>query len=832
MIWLRNTVLVVFALHSISAVNASDGVASTLLRAYSPSCPAVVTRQVQSSLGHIQGLMHIVRQMRDEYNCIGAGEILEMAQRYQRLYEDYEVYAHTRDDQRGLERKIQLYTSLLSDPSLGTSQQTFLEQELLFAQSDLITFQAGATRFSSLHGRQARGAYELVGSIENFFSSWSSNPQCFESGLGLWSSLVSNGLLASAAFAGPGTSLALASGAVVSYSLSQYLRNLKWNRALDRIDEIQWPTALRCVSQSLTDQYCQSREVERLVRDFRSHQNDELEGLEGIELLSRHMTQLDHWLQEVFAGSAITSEGDLINRERPILQAELLQKVRRYTETYGTIRQDTYARLSQGQERSDAIALGISNLVLIMETPTLNPAPPSSFSSAPSLENPIFISRDKNVLPYTLFDPTINRVPMCNQNPCTSLLAYVNDRGIRLSMEDWERALGNALNVIDETLVSVNTLRARTVSVDAFSVLVRANADHRGESNAIEGLEKIIKNADRIIRYLTELGCESRTQDCESSTASSELYALAHHRYFPQIQNVGKTKELTQTVLELIEEGFRPRTLDPQFLPEECQARTDNGEWASSPRSLISPLADDEESKSFEITSCITNILKLAERGNDVYFRKVRDMVSYELEARFLHGDFDEEVQRIVYSTRTDLVQSLVETYSGDLSQIGLSELLVGIETSKDLTQRAVSEFYRVFAKPIGSLLEESRDLRPAQKGDLCFRILPFLSEDDQDLMEAAYNLCRGVSLNFYHDGPTLNWNDFVARLSGRTVLRRTREEFTFTGYRSQSDRYCALRNYYRDNMLIEQQMRSGRKDDKDDKGELIETPNFLDYIL
>ena len=221
----------------------------------------------------------------------------------------------------------------------------------------------------------------------------------------LISNLVSNGLLTTASFAMPGTGLALASGGVLIHSINNFLNEYKFNSASRDFDEITMPTAIRCLSQAITSNYCQSDENIELIDTYLNDVENDEDNLEGIELLTRHLGQLNTWLREVFAGSAITSEGDLANRERPILQSELLEKVLRYIETYGTIRRQLFNDIQTPREKSEAIAISISNLVEIMQNPTLTPTSggrnPWSTGNSNTLENPIFISRDKKLLPLS-----------------------------------------------------------------------------------------------------------------------------------------------------------------------------------------------------------------------------------------------------------------------------------------------------------------------------------------------------------------------------------------------------------------------------------------------
>lgn len=604
-------VLAGLILVNIQNIYASQTPAQVLLSAFSSRCPSVVTRQVQGSLVNVQALSAVIQQFKEDDQCFGAPAVSTVADRYGQLYEEFEVYQSTRNSTIELEQKMALYTVLLNRPGLSPAEQNFLENEILYAQADLVGLEAKNGRFQELSSRYARGGDQTLRGLTDFLGTWNSQNSCFSPRRSLTASLLSNSLMATSAFAAPGTSLGLAAGGLIVESVARFLNDFKFNEIISDLDDAQMPLALSCVSEALTDQYCQAQETQELIHTYRDdHTSDDSRFL-GLDLLSRHMDRLGLWLQEVYAGSAITSQGDLVNREKPILQAELLEKVKRYAQTYGTIRSDVFDSIDDSTERSGAVAQGIENLVHIMRQPTLTPSPSSPFSSdSGEVENPIFATRDEELLPYQLFEPERTQIPDCSPNsnqslPCTSLRDYVRNRGLVLGGADWQNALSNALEVINNALEVVNRQRARTISVDGFTVLVRANQDFRGETNALQGLLKIEENAERIMDYLTDIGCKRRPSDC-----NDEDGALVTHRYFPQIRNVQLTKELTRKVIDLLVEGLSPGALGDEALPRECQSRVNDGNFVQNPSSV--------EEKSFLVTSCITKLLKLAERGNDV----------------------------------------------------------------------------------------------------------------------------------------------------------------------------------------------------------------------
>lgn len=776
------------------AIKAQETPAQVLLSAFSSQCPAVVTRQVQGSLANVQAMSAVIDQFKSENQCFGATATSSVVNRYSRLYEEFEVYQQGRDSKITLERKIALFTTLLNDPSLQSADLQYLRNEILYAQSDLVGIQAEQRRFGDLSSRYARGGDMAVQSLTDFLGSWSSNNACFVNKRSLAASLLSNTFLATSAFAAPATSLALAAGGLAIQSVSRFISDFKFNNLISDLDDAQMPLALSCVSQAVTDQYCQAYETQQLIDAYRNDGADRTpRRFEGLDLLSRQLDQLSHWLQEVYAGSPITSQGDLINREKPILQAALLEKIKMYVQTYGKLRVNDYLGLDSLSERSDAIAIGIQRLVVIMSSPTLTPTDVYYGDNSLTVENPIFTTRERSLLVYQIFDPNISSIPSCqNGDPCTSFVNWTRFAGRTLAVGDWDQALSNALRVINNTLDLVNRERARTISVDGFTILVRANQDFRGETNALQGLLKVEENAIRIKDYLTVTGCEQRPTDCDE-----EGKAIITHRYYPQITNVEITQALTRQIIDLIIEGFRPRTIDDDYLPEACQLNTDVSAFVNADSSI--------EEKSFLITSCVTKLLKLAERGNDVYFTKVRSMVAYEMEARFASGEFEGDVEDVIYATRGDLVQSLLNGLHPD-SGLTLSEVYTGLDSAMYLSRETLKSFFDFFEKQLDHHLVDE-PLQGHQRDILCMRVLPYFFELEpkSKLGKGIYEQCRSVSLNFYADGASVRWDDFVERIRRRGFMGSRRGTVGVPGGKNEADVFCALRRYQRQNFLYEQ---------------------------
>jgi hypothetical protein len=783
--------------------NSSLNVSAILINSFKGQCPNVITRHVQGSLGHIQNLRTVVMKIKEDSQCFGNSNIVEVLSNYERIYGEYEVYRNTRNTKSEIESQIAYYTNLLSDTTLSAEDVAMINSNIFISQAELVSIDTELTRFESFSNDQTLIASQVMTSVEGILGTMGSSAACFEKKGSLVGGLLSQSLLATSAFTNPGTSLALATSGAIVGTITNFLQNFKYNQSLNYLDEAELPSALRCVGQVISDQYCDSRETLKLIDLYRDQFNRDISTLEGIELLSKHMGHLSHWLQEVYAGSAITSQGDLVNREKPIVQAELLQKITRYIQTYGTIRKRTFVDITNLKERSEAIAIAIQNLVHIMRMPSLTPTDNGRGMDEYGVENPIFVSRDKKLLPFTIFDPTLNDFPDCPNGgssieKCGKLLEYIRNRNLTLTMTNWTMALSNALGVVGDTLDQVNIERARTISVDAFSVLVRARADLRGDTNAFLSLEFIIKNAERIALYLTELGCLDNQSQCIYDL--DEIVPQVTHRYNPQIINTRKTGKLALTILNLVKESYQPRTMPDDALPEVCKLN-------SNLHSLLSN--DVLENKSFRITSCISKILKLAERGNDVFFQKVRDMVGYEIEARFVSGEFDDDLSDVVYSTRMDLVTSLLQSFNHGNQTVSLSEIYTGLETAMGLSNKAYDEFMRFFDKGINASIK--RDLANGEKADLCFKILPTLKNKDQKQIQNIYNHCHRMKLNFYKDGPKLVWSDYVTKNKKNGLFGR--KKWAFKVLAKKSDAFCMVRKYNRKNLLIEEHRRRNKEE-------------------
>lgn len=751
--------------HATTEVRASK----LILDSYRFQCPKVYTPEVGVSVENLQTMGSILEELKADTACGGSNQLSSILAKYSAVYSDFQSRQTDSLSKTSLEQKISHYTLLLADPSIDPNLKIQLQQELVTAQSSLISINANLQHFSTFSGQEAKVANQLLLSVNHYMTNLEQNPQCMQKkGLKV-ASLVSGALVTTAAFATGGTALALAAGSVIVQSTAVYLKDKKSNVALDDIESLETPLALRCMSQVLTDQYCQSAETKRLLEE-RKNSNEE-DGpmpstLEGLNLLSYQMSGLSKWLEEIYSGSRINSQGDLINRSKPSEQAHLLKNINDLVQATTAPRMETINNIENASEKSGAIIKLIEIISDIMR------------AERSDVENPLLTSLSPSLMPFELFEPgKHSTIPTCEGNDKCSFRDYVAKTvpGGTLKVNDMLRVIENAFKLIEKSKSQVSLELNKKVSLDAYTVLVNANRDLNGEVNALQALIKIKKNAEKISTNLKSIGCSQSPEDCETPL----------NPYYPQYTNVLKTKDLVENVIALIRESFQPRSLPEEILPKECRNQS------TSIRNFVSVPEDEREVKSFQVISCISKILKIQERGNSVFFTKVRDMVSYDIEARLKNNTLGDAVTSVVSNTRGDLVATILNSYRSNENALSLEEVIIGLETAQNNTLKMMELFADFFERDFKKSLRSNK-LASSERNDLCIRSLPFLSENNQDLLRVSYDVCKDVKFQFYKNGPKVAFADYVQPTDGKNLFNKSKMKLKGT----RESRLCSYRSY------------------------------------
>jgi len=771
-----------------------------LLDAFGSQCSGTITSQVRAALSNTDNLISVVKRLRDSEKCSGANSLASSLNSYNGVITNYTFYQSSKMAKLSAETKLGHYALILTDPGLTTAEKDYFNTQILATQTELINASSNLAPFSEISGRHAESANQLVSSVGSFLATLQNNPQCFKSSSNTISALLSDSLMATSAFAAPGSSLALATGAAIISTLGQFFSNYTYNKVLRNLDDGKMPAAIRCVSETLSNLYCDNVEAGLLITDYQNDDATHELKYPGLELLMFDLQNLGSWLNEVYAGSAISSEGDLVNRTSPIAQAQFLENVYRFLGTFSSIRKNTVFKDKSGLELTTAIAQAVDGLVSIMENPTLNPE--RSFEREGTFVNPIFLGNSKKLLAFKLIDPTITSVPKCNANDeCSSVTQWLrtkdapNPPPANFEIRQWDNFVDNALILVQNILSEVNRQRAQVISVDPYQVMVKATRKTKG-ANAQEALKLIVVNANRISDYLYKLGCQENPESCKGN---SEIV----NPYYPQLKNIEKTKDLTNTVLSLLNMAFSPAALNQVELPKACQvvnaqSRSHQFIQDNNQNNLI-------DEKSSIIASCITTILKLAERGNDVYFTKINEMVSYELEARYAQPQDKDQLKEILYSTKGNLVESLKSTYNS--GNIALEQVSTGLEAAMTLNKKTLNEFSSLFSDKIIDILKGREKIGPLEKTNFCFSVLPFLNEDNSAIGTRAFAFCKDVTIKA-KGVEDLIWKNFINVTTEQSRTGKSGMSYNETvklNVKTEAERMCALRNFYRKASLIQQ---------------------------
>ncbi|MDD0852001.1 hypothetical protein HBN50_02785 [Halobacteriovorax sp. GB3] len=800
--------LMVFLFISIKSFAALSP-AETLLSAYSSQCPETMTSTVRGSLINVKKIISVVEQLKENSQCYGGSDFSGVFGSFHSTYSEYEIYRQMKGDKIALEKKVRDHIVALNMPGLSESELEYLKTSVFESQTGIMSLEADISRFEYLSKDFGLGTAQFLTSMNGFLQTWAEGPMCFDKKTSTIASLVGNGLMAASSFADPGTGIALAASGVLVNSISQFIMNFKHNKLLENLDDIQMPTAISCVSEALSKQYCNAIDTLDLIEAYKDDLGKNKHSFEGVDLLSNHMGELKRWLTEVHAGSPMTDEGEMQRRLKPFEQYNFLTKIKWSIETYQTLRNELIKESKNPSEKTEIIASSLVGLANIMFVPTLEPNTEMVQSSCygdgcPKFENPIFTKRSAKLIAYQIFNPTLNDIPICtageNSYPCSSFKEYVRSLEVNLTGSDWTRLVANSLLIVEEALIDVNEKRAKTISADPFRVLAGARRDtgSLGRTNAYNALKMISRNATRIEDYLTSLACSRDSEECENGEPTY------FNTYFDRIKDVKNTKAVNDTIVYLLKSALSHRDVAEDQWPTICRE--------SFVKEAIPDIDYDIDIRAQRVSKCISTILKLNQRGVNYFFAKIRAMVSYEVEGLLVDNDYRDKMQAILYATRSDLVDSLTRTY-GSNGDLPLEVVETGLERTLGITVETLDIFFETFNDQIMKSLKKAQ-MTDRVFSELCFRLLPYAGDDTvyRKFLKEIYPMCRGSVLQQYKNGPKLVWDDFVEH---RSKVGR----YNYFPLKTQTENYCALSKYRLKNQVFRD--RSRKKDLLNSQGKL-----------
>lgn len=787
-----------------SSLQASFDPAEVLLSTFRSQCPNVVSFSGSATL-LLNGYKNALLELKNNEACSGVGAGLSSFANFEKAFTTYELYRTAKLDKAAKEKMVAQYTLYLAQNqmSLSSDETAYMEEQIYINQGEIIALNSEISRFESMGQGFEQGANSFLMSFNDLIGAIGSSNQCLNKTSGLYGSVLGNALSIAGLYQTPATALTMSLAGAVTKSVSSFIRDAEYLKSFEEMDSVLWPEAFRCVSEAMTKNYCESLQTQNLFEEYLNQEKENYSIFEGVDLLNHGIKGLDEWLVQVFAGSPITSQGDLTDREKPILQAELLGRIVRYMQGYKTIKDTDLDSISDPSLVSNAVYGAFVGLSYIMRNPaTLNPSTVENQcweNCNSAVQNPIFTARTQTLLLFQMLG--LNEIPAeCRIDGevtvCSSLKLYLDQKGIKLNLSDWMRAYNNAQQVVADSLKQVNEVRAKTVSFDPVGLFVLANRKFSNRTNATGGLLKILKAAQNAYNYIQNVACEEEAEYCEDGVPTWE------NSYSLQLEDINETIKLTKTVLELVREAANPRDIaDFEGLPDRCQKTPD--------LDIFFTIDSKRKEKAFILSSCITDILELAERGNDIYFSKVRRFVSMELEARLLKGELSTSMSDILKATRDDLVDRLTSSITMS-SQVSIGQIQTGLDSNMDITLKTMDLFQDKFTKYIVKAVNDPNN-SPRVTAEMCFRALAYVGRNqpvkdeqrgDSRFLSDIWDTCYNASLNEFSNGPVLKWKEFVTKSKKGLKIE-------YKPTKERMDLVCVLDNFFIENKLIRERKKN-----------------------
>jgi hypothetical protein len=285
-------------------------------------------------------------------------------------------------------------------------------------------------------------------------------------------------------------------------------------------------------------------------------------------------------------------------------------------------------------------------------------------------------SFNQDALVYMVFSSNETTVPTCyymqgnektNPHLCADLSEYLHQKNITLNLTHLLQAKQNADEFLDRVLQRVQISKAKNLSADPFAILIDVDRELVGQKNPRQGIQSLVDYAAKTENYLRQ-----KKQD--------SLKGL--------ILNVQKTLGIALRLQKVISLDY---TQDSEILrsklPEECQVSDSSSApgkiQSSEPAGMSSSESQHLQKNAVVLLSCVSKVLQLSEYGLDHFQRKIRDIVSYDLEVRFQSQELNQEIQSLLASNRADLVDSLLKTYTTtDQQTLDLEGILMNMESS------------------------------------------------------------------------------------------------------------------------------------------------------
>ena len=152
----------IISMKGLNTASASSAIpvrpARLIINTFGAQCPQVIPRVVGSSLVNLDSLYGAVQELKNSNECNSVGQMSNVLASYSGLFQDYSTKQGEDQTQLKLENEVALYTQLLSNSVRTPAQLTYVQDQIVRNQTNLVNVKAGLTRFQDFSGRESRGA--------------------------------------------------------------------------------------------------------------------------------------------------------------------------------------------------------------------------------------------------------------------------------------------------------------------------------------------------------------------------------------------------------------------------------------------------------------------------------------------------------------------------------------------------------------------------------------------------------------------------------------------------------------------------------------------------
>ncbi|MCB0308909.1 MAG: hypothetical protein KDD48_06015 [Bdellovibrionales bacterium] len=304
-----------------------------LLRYFGASCETQGT-WIQTARGQTESLISALKKIQDDKRCSSAGEVLAQLSIFSQRLVDLQEWSSGRrlyGDLSAQEQEILLQLS--NTDASDTYTIDLLHDALRSVQIELAT-QLSRNESSKKYDQilESTVLADTVIAAEAVLNQALLNQECLLRQPTLLTTIASvTGMVGSAAsLTNPALSLGLASGTEMLGTFIGYFRNHRVTKQIARANLANIGSAFQCVLESLSNQYCRTKDAIDLI-DLKASNAQTVENdLEvAVRFLDREIPTFVQWLDKVRFGTLPNSKQDANRANEVLFEQTALQAIKR-----------------------------------------------------------------------------------------------------------------------------------------------------------------------------------------------------------------------------------------------------------------------------------------------------------------------------------------------------------------------------------------------------------------------------------------------------------------------------------------------------------------------